>query len=185
MSKLEDREVGRHLAGCGDGRPGLTEVAHRLDEDEVRPTGGQPSNLLGEQGGGLLERQRAEGVEQLAGGPDVAGDQRAVPVSDPACDGGSGAVDLLGPTGQAVCGQPGLGRAERVGREDAGACGRVVSVEVRHGIRVREVPGLGAVTDGQAAVLQEPAVASVEQGRAVGEQGQQSVRHRTTVRAGG
>ena len=67
---------GRGLADALDGRLDLGEVGHRLDPDEVDAAGDQRGGLLAEDVDRLVVGERPERLDDLAGRPDVAGDER-------------------------------------------------------------------------------------------------------------
>ena len=87
-------EIGGGLVGRADDRLGLGQVAHRLGQDQVGAGRGERLDLLLERRLGVVRRQRPERLDQLAGGADVAGDERAELVGDGARDAHGGGVHL-------------------------------------------------------------------------------------------
>ena len=168
--------------GGGDRGAGLVEIAHRLDEHDVDSARHQAAQLIGEQLLCTVGCQRAQGLQQLAGRPEVASHQDPVAIGHRAGDAGRSGVDLVDTVLETVPGEPAPGAAEGVRREDLGARRSVFVVQLGDSVGLVDVPVLSDLAGRQATLLQQPAITAIEDGRSASEKGRQSiVRHRRSL----
>ena len=139
------------------GRFGLCEVRHGLDDEQVRARGVGRAHLLRKQLVRVVERQRAHGFEERAGGADVRGD---VARAGGLCAGDGGREDLLH---RGRVPQLGCARAKGVGGDDLGARLHVRLVDLGYLPRVGEAQKLWHLAGRKAARLQLRAHGAVEQ----------------------
>ena len=126
----------------------LGKVCHGLDDEEVRAGGGGGTSLAGKQLVGVVEGQRAHGLQELPGGADVRGD---VAGPRPAGTGHGGIEDLLHRRRRA---ELVLVSAKGVGGDHVCAGGHIGGVNPRHLFGVSEAEKLGQLAGGKAALLE-------------------------------
>ena len=166
----DHRQVRRGAPDALERRVALLDGGERLDPEQVHPAPGEGRGLLLEDRDGVLERERAERLEDLAGRPDVAGDERvpAALLDLGAREHGGGAIELGHALLEVVHREARAVSAERVREHDLRAGLEVAAVHLAHELGMQQVPGLRRLAEAQA-VLEE-------QGphRAVGERGRRT-----------
>ena len=134
----------------------LAQIRHGLDEHDVAPGVHHRAHLLGEYLVGLLERQRAQGLQQHADGAEAA---RHVAGAGRAGVGRRRAVDVGHRRAALQLVRVG---AERVRGDHLGAGAHIAGMDVRDGVRVAEVQQVGQLAvRREAAFLQERAHGAV------------------------
>ena len=146
-----------------DRRAGLDRAEHRLEHEQVGAALGERFGLLGVGVGGLVVRERAERLAQLARRAQRARDE------DLGSDGlarelRGAAVELARPPAGRALGEPQARAAERAREHDVGAGLGEALVQRDDPIRVGEHPLLGRDSEREAHVL------AGRPGRAVGNQ---------------
>ena len=151
----------------------LGQIAHRLDEDEIGAALDQAAHLLGEVVLGEIRSQGPHRLEELAGGPEVPGDQSAVLGGRFLGQSRAGQVEGLDLVAEVLQLQPGTGATEGVGGDDLRTGVEVGAVDGLDVVRSIEVPRLRRLTGIEARGLEHRAHRSVEDD--VGGLGQQGV----------
>jgi hypothetical protein len=128
------RHAGVDRGTCGGAE--LFDRRHRLDPDHVGATGDQRVDLLAKDRHRVVLAERAEGLEQLAGGSDGSrDDDRVRCVVGELRDAPFGAVQP----------EPAAGSAERVGEDDLGPGVHEALMQFHDAFRVLRVPQLRRV----------------------------------------
>ena len=153
---------------------------HGLDPDDVGTTGLQSQGLLAEGGNTVFFRERAQGLEQLAGRAHRARnhDLAATLVGDAACDLGRALVDLGHAVLKIMQLQPVARPAEGIGEDDVGPGIDKALMQPLDAVDMVEVPKLRRVAGLQAHLKQIGAGGAVRHQEGLfRQQPQESVTH--------
>ena len=157
----DDGQIGCNAPCAVNRRFDFVEVAHRLNHQQIDAPFDQALHLFGKERFSLGHRQRANRLNQLAGGANRTGDQHTGRCGDLFCQLHPGAVQFHHPILQIVQFQPGRGAAKGIGLDQISTGINISLIDRTDFGRLGDIPQFGCAAIGQAGLLQHGAHCAV------------------------